>query len=338
MTPDPRWPAALRAAREAAGLSLRRLATLVHYSRGYLHDLETGRKPPREEVSQRLAAALGAPALTDLLTTPGPGLSVEDAARMAYVTRHPGRVDAATVDILARLLDAYRRLEDTTGSAAVLRPVRAHLDAVAALVDEARDPIRPALVDVAAQWAQYAGWLHIATADQAGQRLWLGTALEWSTEVGNRDLAGTVLSFRGYAAEQFGPLVGPMVGLTRASLTDPDVYIGQRAYDQYQLARGLAYAGDVRAALGALSAGRELAAMTEEHAGPVPPWHYYRSPSFFRLEEGRAYAILARLDSRHADRAVELLAAGLVGADGVEWAEVYRSPLAAAQALVSASE
>ncbi|MFC6020605.1 helix-turn-helix domain-containing protein [Plantactinospora solaniradicis] len=50
----------LREMRVRQGLSFRRLGRLVHYSHGYLWDLETGSKRPTEAVASALDAVLGA--------------------------------------------------------------------------------------------------------------------------------------------------------------------------------------------------------------------------------------------------------------------------------------
>ncbi|MDQ3577646.1 MAG: tetratricopeptide repeat protein [Actinomycetota bacterium] len=50
----------LRRAREERGLSLTGLATLVHYSRGYIGKVETGDKPPTAELARRCDDALEA--------------------------------------------------------------------------------------------------------------------------------------------------------------------------------------------------------------------------------------------------------------------------------------
>ncbi|WP_433228195.1 hypothetical protein [Actinomadura formosensis] len=69
----------------------------------------------------------------------------------------PSRVDLATVESLARVLAGQRRLEDSIGSAAVVPAVRAQLRAIEGMVADARGAVRRDLLDVAAQWAQFAG-------------------------------------------------------------------------------------------------------------------------------------------------------------------------------------
>lgn len=58
----------LRQLRARRGLSLRQLAAIVHHGKSYLHELETGRKPPTAAVARRLDAALeAAGSLADLI-------------------------------------------------------------------------------------------------------------------------------------------------------------------------------------------------------------------------------------------------------------------------------
>ena len=66
------------------------------------------------------------------------------------------------------ILAGLRRLEDTTGAAAVLPPVLAHVDLVTSLADEVPERDRLAVVDQLGQWTQFAGWLHAATGDLQG--------------------------------------------------------------------------------------------------------------------------------------------------------------------------
>lgn len=50
----------LGALRRERGLSLRALATRIHYSGSYLHDIEHGRKPPTPDLAAALDEALDA--------------------------------------------------------------------------------------------------------------------------------------------------------------------------------------------------------------------------------------------------------------------------------------
>lgn len=247
--------------------------------------------------------------------------------RLAYVAANPRRVDRAAIAALADVLDAQRRLEDTVGATPLVPAVTAHLNVITQLVREAHGTLQARLVDVAAQWAQFGGWLHLS-ADQPGRAAALfDRATEWALEAGDTELLATITSFRGHAAWLAGQ-VGPLIGLTRAALREPTVYVGQRAYNVHQLARGFVLAGEHTAAVEMLAQGADLAAETVEHTGPRPPWHYYRDRAFFDLEAGLVHALLGRDRPRHLNVAVNLLSRGLAALSEdtrhADWTGMYR--------------
>lgn len=300
---DPRFAVELRRRREQLGLSVRELARLSVTSKSHVHDIETGRRRPTMEIANHLDQALGAGGTLAAMVRPA-GPPPEAADRLAYVATHPRRVDRAALTTLTELLAAQRRLEDMIGSAAVLGPVRAQLDVVSVLLDEARGGLRPALVDLAGQWAQFTGWLYAATGRRTDAGRWYVQALEWATEADNTDLIATVLSFRGYLAEGAGKY-GPMIGLSRAAQRDSTVYAGQRAYSAGQEARGLALAGaDASEAVAALDVASELAA--EQDPDTAPPWAYFYTPTFFEAQRGIVHRHLGEYE-----QAAEHLIAGL---------------------------
>lgn len=303
-TPDPRWPGALRAARESAGLSLRQLAPLIYRSRAMLHDLETGRRRPTAADAGRLAEVLDAPVLVDLLDAPGPGLTGDDAERLAHAAQHPGRVDATTVDILARLLAELRRLEDTTGPAAVLPVVLDHLGRVTTLADEAPGRYRNTLVDAAGQWEQFAGWLRAAMGQQSAATAHYAQTMAAGLEVDRPDLTATALSMRGHLAWQ-ARRPGPLLSLTEAAMRQP-AGPAVRAVAAQQLARGHALTGDRTAADAAMDQADELTS-----GQPVlPPWMYFHTGAYLDLQRGVVYLLTGRPDA-----AIVAITAGLAGVD-----------------------
>lgn len=240
------WHEQLRAARQAAGLSLRELAALVHYSRGYLHDLETGRRSPTSETAARLGVALG----VDLLLSDG-----ED--RLAWAAEHPSRPEPGAADHLGVILAGLRRLEDTTGAAAVLPPVLAHVDLVESMAAQVPDRDRLAVVDQLGQWAQFAGWLHAATGERQAASDYYGRALSAALEVKRPDLAATALSMRGHLSWQTRK-AGPLLTLIEASLRQA-VGPAVRLVATQQLARAHALAGNVAEADRAMARADSLA-------------------------------------------------------------------------------
>lgn len=86
----------------------------------------------------------------------------------------------------------------------MLPTTTAQLDTLGEMVREARGPVRPLVVTVGAQWAQFAGWLHLSADQPDRAATMLGRALEWAIEVGDREMIATVLSFKGHAARLAG--------------------------------------------------------------------------------------------------------------------------------------
>ena len=305
------WHERLRAARRAAGLSLRELAAQVHYSRGYLHDLETGRRSPTPETAARLGVALGA----DLT------LSVE-ADRLASTAQHLSRPEPGMSDHLSVILAGLRRLEDTTGAEAVLPPVLAHVDLVSSLADEVPDRDRLGVVDQLGQWTQFAGWLHAATGDHRGATEFYGRALSAALEANRPDLAATALSMRGHLSWQAGR-PGPLLSLTEAALRHA-VGPAVRLVAMQQLARGHAMAGQVTEADRAMARADRLADQVTE----VPPWMYFHDRAYLEMQRGLVLALTGRPEA-----AAEAVAAGLAGLEpgtaASAWTDQYRKLLSA---------
>lgn len=328
---DPRLRAVLVSLIVGAGTSQNRVAEAAHISHSYLSQIINGERAPSPAVVRALDRALHADGrLTDLLL---PAAGPHDLDLLATAVINPRRVGPDTVDALARVLAGQRHLDDVAGSAAILGPVTAQMSSVATMVAEVAGPGRPDLLYVAAQWAQFCGWLHTSLGQWPAARAWFARALEWATEHGDRDLTATVVSYQAHLAWLLCQWA-PAVGLARAALRDPNVYAGQRAYDAFAVARGLAVFGDVDAAERMLGVADELAAASDGWAGPMPPWQYYRAGWLWRLERGLVWLYVARSRPAAAGVAVGELSAGLAGMPegmrGADWAAEYMLHLATA--------
>jgi len=314
------------------GMSLRQAARLAHYDASYLSRVISGSKTPSLALATALDEALGSGgALTALA---GGGLDPDDAARLTWAARNPRHVDQAAADSLAAVLAAQRRTEDVLGSAAVLPAVRAQARAVDELLTEAHGVVRPAVVDIAAQWAQFAGWLALNTGDTGRADARFSQAIELAAEIGDDTMIAAVLSFRGYAAWRRGN-PGPVVGLAQAAQR-PGIALSQRAYGAGLEARGLAMTGD---ADGAERKADEMLERAGELPGnPAelkPAWLYWYTPGFFACQRGLILGYFAYLPRFH-----RLAADALTGGyealppDGQcsEWGGGYLVHLAAAHA------
>lgn len=235
------------------------------------------------------------------------GVTADDEQRLARAAAAPSRLDARVPESLAAILAEQRRLEDQIGSAPLVGPVRAQVDSLGALVVGARGQLRPRVLDVASQWAQFAGWLHVSTGDGDCALHYLSHALEWATEIGDAAMVGSVMSWKGYIAEQAGH-VGRMIGLSQAAQRSRTP-VGE-AYDLYQEARGHALVGDSDQVDRLVDRATCLA--SKATPDDARPWeYYYFSPGFFSMEHGLTYRILGRIDPSRNDEAIRLLTAGL---------------------------
>jgi len=266
----------------------------------------------------------------------------EDEERLLFAARNPRRLDRKAVEGFAGMLASQRRLEDDLGSAVLIEPVTAQLAVMAEPVREASGPLRPVITDLAAQYAQFCGWLS-ASAGQPAEtsNAWFDHALEWATEAGNTNLIANAMSFKGHIAWVAGR-PGAVIGLSAAARRDRRVFIAQRAYDAGQEARGHAMTGDSPTTDRLLAEAADLAERAADHTDDTPPWQYYYSPTFFTLQRGLTYRHLAARHPQRNKLAVDLLTAGLAGLPddlrGAEWAADFIHQLAIAHAQAGEPE
>ena len=314
------------------GLSLRELARRAHYDVSTLSKVLNGRRAATPHIAAAVGDALGArELLTEAVAHPLDGsLSPDKRDRLEWTARHPGHVDDVALGALASVLAGQRKTEDALGSSAVLRPVLEQLKVVDTFAAEARGPMRPAVIDVAQQWAQFAGWLHLNVADLSKSAARFRQALEHATEIGDHTMIATVLSFRGYAAWRAGQ-PGPAVGLAQAAGQDPRVALSQRAYAAALEARGHGLAGDAVAAERRTGDALELAGQLADQPEQNRPWSYWYSPGFFQCQAGVALSQLAHIP-RLRDKAAAALLEGYEALPSDEkrsdWAGGYLASLA----------
>lgn len=336
---DRRFQHRLLALMQERGVSARALAAHASVSPSYLSEIANGRKMPSEQVARALDTALDAGGkLVDLVAV---AALTDDREPLADAANNPHRIGQPAIDALARVLSAQRHLEDFVGAAAVVGSVIPQMETVERMVGCTAGPLRPRLMYVAAQWAQYRGWLHTSLGEWPAAQAWNRTALEWAAEVDSPDLTATILSYQAHVS-WLTLRPGPTIGLSRAALRGRDVYPGQRAYDYFQTAKALAYTGEAAEAERMLAAGEESAAEVDAWAGEVPPWQYYREPWLWQLEHGLVRLYLDRTQPGNAARAVEHLRAGLAGMPehmrASDWAAEYQVYLADAYRRAGAAD
>ncbi|MEV6555629.1 helix-turn-helix transcriptional regulator [Nocardia sp. NPDC051756] len=263
----------LRAAREAAGISLRGMAERTFYSRTYLSAIETGQRPVPAGVSAAYERVL---ATTDL-------------GRLTAASSSAASVDASALADVAVMLAAIRRIEDTTGAHAVLPAVRGMSSMTEQFVREARTG-RDTAAAVASEVTQYRGWLeHAVGADTAARRS-LTTAVDLAAESHDPDRLVHSLGFAGYVAWGATGDYDEVIGLSDAALNVRGAHPVLAAYARMRRAELLAARGEALEAQRALAAADEAAASAD---GFEPPdAMYWWTPGFGAVQRGGVLALL----------------------------------------------
>jgi transcriptional regulator with XRE-family HTH domain len=316
----------LRRLREDAGLSQPALARRVPVSQSSLSRYESDRQAVDPDTAARLDDLLHASGTLSALRHPTAAemvLTRDDQTRIARHIAYPSRVDHATVTALADVLAAQRRLDDTLGPALLIPTALAQMATITGMVRHARGAHRDELVTVAAEYVQFAGWLH-AEARRDGDALHLLTEAEdLADEVGSGVLAAQAANFKGYLARQRGNPRGVVRWFMAAHLT-PGAHMAQRVGDAAQAAQGYAEIGERDEALRLLDVAGHL---IDEAARDEPPaTAYWLTPTFHRLNVGLAHLSLADYGT-----AADHIAAGMGGLPedqvGAEWTAEYRNAL-----------
>jgi transcriptional regulator with XRE-family HTH domain len=237
------------------------------------------------------------------------GLTPDSQQRLAWAQQNPARIDTAAVESLAGVLAAQRRAEDALGSAVMLRPALAQLLVIEDLVHHAHPPIRAALLNIAQQWAQYAGWLCRNTLNTSGAEACLSRALEWATEIGDHTMISTVLTEKSELA-MFAGRPGAAIGTAQAAQQDSQAATEQLILAACFEACAQAMAGDAAAADRKLGEAGDLAGGLPGRSQERRPWLYWMTPAWFLNESGIACSYLAADPRWHARAVTALETAG----------------------------
>jgi hypothetical protein len=263
----------LRAAREAAEISLPEMATRTFYTAAYLSMIETGRRPTPRGVAIAYERILG--------TT--------DLGRLVTVAHTPAAVDVSALGDVGTMLAATRRIEDATGVMSVVQTARAMTVMTLEFAREART-VRTEAQALASEVMQYKGWTeHGIGADNASLRS-SKKAVELAKESGDSDRLVHALGFAGYVEWSATGNYSQVIALSDAALDVRGAHPVLTAYATMRRAELLAARGETRDAQHALSAAD---AATETAAGVEPPASmYWWSGPFAHVQRGGVLALL----------------------------------------------
>jgi transcriptional regulator with XRE-family HTH domain len=205
---DPRFGSRLREARERSGLSLRQLAGLAHYSRTYLWELETGRKPAAPEVADALDRVLHAGGALRSLVTVRPSGSAgggDDEIEALELARRAAASDVGeeTISRLEFAVEALATSYSVTPPANLLTRTRRYLSYGTTLMDSTtRKTLREyqRLVVVNAWLSLLAATLHIDLRQRSAAHARLATAASLAEHAGHAELRAWTFETRAWGA------------------------------------------------------------------------------------------------------------------------------------------
>ncbi|WP_405944962.1 helix-turn-helix domain-containing protein [Streptomyces sp. NBC_00932] len=323
---------ALRRARTNAGLTLTQLSSLIHYSKGQLSKVETGRKRPTPELARLCDGELRqGGVLLALLPdrgsggrSPSPHRTEQPAEQVLPGRRQvvalgaapllgllpgigpppgpgPGPADGTLLDVSRALFDQFRRLGQTAPATAVLPALVAQTQALQTLAARSGPRTAHGLLGLCASYAEFAGWMAQESGDEAAALSWTDHAVELASASGDRDLASYALVRRGLVAYYSGDAAGTvaLAQQVRGPRRVPTRIMGLAAQREGQ---GHALAGEYGPAMRAFDRARDLlAADTGGTGGPQLGTTHLADPvamttAWSLLDLGRAGESAAALD------------------------------------------
>jgi transcriptional regulator with XRE-family HTH domain/tetratricopeptide (TPR) repeat protein len=286
----------LRRYRLAAGLSLAELARRVHYSKGYLSRIENGHLVAGADLVRRYDAEVGADGrlATMVERSVDSGLLAADEsteevwvigmaadgtgwampmnrrdALCAGVSswvglqlapqgfRHPAALTPALEGFRA-LFDQARLLGQVASPGVVLPMVIAQTQAVRGMAAvAARSPEYVALLQLAARYAEFVGWMAQEAGDDRVALGWTQTAAEIASTAGDRELSAHVW-VRQALITLYREDAAQTVELAQRAQVEPRVSPRIRGLAALREAQGHALGGDYDGCLRALDQGRQL--------------------------------------------------------------------------------
>jgi tetratricopeptide (TPR) repeat protein len=273
-----------------------------------------------EQLQPPLAAS-SAQALT------GPDIDDDQHDALAHIDLAPSQASAASVTAVEQILASQRRLDDVVGAEALIPVTLSHMGIVSTWADRARGPHAHRLRVAAAEYVQFAGWLHASTGRMRQATRFLDRAEAHAQEVEEPTLIAQARNFRGYIARHTHD-PHAVVRHFLAAYSTPGAHPAQRMGDAAQAAQGYAVLGERDRALRLLESS---AALSQDADGQPPPvTAYWLTGTFQRLNQGIAHLALGEHDV-----AADLLGSGLSGLpgdqQGADWTVEYRQALETAR-------
>ncbi|NEW30410.1 helix-turn-helix domain-containing protein [Nocardia cyriacigeorgica] len=306
----------LRAAREAAGLSLSAMAARTHYSKPLLGMLETGQRQIRPEHVRAYADALGIGSALFVEPDDGERAAAEWIARVAS-----SDIGGDTLERLELAVDDLAASYPTTPPGELLVSIRQHLGYAGRLMDSRKTLAQHRRLLVAVGWLSLlASTCHIDLDETSAAAARGHLAWKLADEAGHPEIAAWCLETRAWQQLTNGAYP-EAAELSRAAQAiapaDSSAYIQATA----QEGRALARLGDSKGTYNAL---RRVARLVSGLSTPDRPEHH------FRYDPAKSDAYVATTLSWLGDPAAETYARHVL-------ADLQRSPTARPRRIASAN-
>jgi tetratricopeptide (TPR) repeat protein len=216
--------------------------------------------------------------------------------------RHPTRaaadraIDSQLLRALNDMLAQYVRTDNLLGPRPLLATVTAQLYFVNYLRTMAPDRARTRLFEIAAHYAEFAGWLHQDAGDLRAAEYWTDRSLEWALASQSSQMISYVLTRKSNQASALSDS-SQTLALAQAALREmhrlnPRTRI--RALALRQVARGHALEGNADAALGALDQARICVSDLSSESDNDRSLAGYCTPAYIELEAADCWILLRR--------------------------------------------
>ncbi|MET8544935.1 helix-turn-helix transcriptional regulator [Kitasatospora sp. NPDC004799] len=303
----------LRHWREARGLSQAEVGRLLGYHDSLISRVENARRWPPPGLPARadelLLAGGELAALWQAVHRERERLGARAATRpvLAADTAPP---DAATVEVLAHLLSAYRAAAGRIGGEELAAVLEHHAHSL--LGRPLPDPREHPTADrsLAAQYAELAGWAHFEGGRPARALSWYATGLEWARATGDRATAAALLARQSTLYWWHGD-PATALALAEAARTAAPALPGPRAWAAVVQAHAHALAGQAPQVARTLAEARRLTDAALRSGEPTP-WAA-RADLVLTVAHGTCHRDLAVRTGRvvHARTAADRLEAAL---------------------------
>lgn len=230
----------------------------------------------------------------------------EERTRLRLAAVRPSRADPAVVAYLSRVLAEHRRADDLIGPRRLIPLIREQIRAIEDLCAGSLPAVRAQLADIAAQYAQFLGWLYQDHGDADHALFWYDRTTEWALEADNGSMAATALSMK---ANQHVNLGQPERVVTLAQAAQSarwEASPGVRALAVQEEAYGLGLIGQRDASHRKLDEIAELVDAFKRQPDNEPPWIYFFNEDFSVMQRASVLRDIGR-----AEEAIPMFERGL---------------------------